>query len=342
MRGDAGPLTGKDRLDVLLLAGAWKHIEYATKADIDEAARLAKTSSDSPYVFLAIKGLVAGKRFQEAFDVVSSFPAARGGAFLVLTEDLVRAGEVEKVPMFARQMSSPLETRQLVHHIVMALAEMGKIEEAVAMGVSNQPGTWKADMLIAIGKAYAQRGEPKEAAKLFDRAKAALEDDLSAYAKTSGMELRFALISLQALRGDTKAVNKSLQEMRPPSNAPDLLTEIYRDDGYQRLLQALLYAQKSRFARDLAKSTPEPGRAMNLAIVAMDDAANGRLDEARTILSLMGDKAEPRIRVMVVDSIAVAAAKAGDLAAAIGMASQVSDPIGRKGVLFAISHTLPQ
>jgi hypothetical protein len=39
---DGAPLAGKDRLDVLVFAGAIIHPEYATAADIAEAVRLAK------------------------------------------------------------------------------------------------------------------------------------------------------------------------------------------------------------------------------------------------------------------------------------------------------------
>src|SRR5215471_21061128 len=42
LRGDGAPLAGKDRLDVLIFAGAVIHPEYLTAADIDEALRLAK------------------------------------------------------------------------------------------------------------------------------------------------------------------------------------------------------------------------------------------------------------------------------------------------------------
>ena len=79
LRGDGAPLAGKDRLDILILAGAAIHPEYATDADIDEALRQAKAATGyNAYYFanLAIRGLVARKRTQEAADLVASLPSA--------------------------------------------------------------------------------------------------------------------------------------------------------------------------------------------------------------------------------------------------------------------------
>lgn len=330
-----------------MLADTWNHIEYATTADIDEAVRLAKTPAGSPYDLLAIRGLVAGKRWQEAFDVVSSHePNKRAGVFLELTRGLVKAGQVEKAFDLAKQLSPPIHTGLIVLETVKTLAEMGKIEDTLPSirAASDQPSSISADMLMAVGSAYAKRGDQKNAEELFDRAQKVLEAGHAfVTVSASAMELRFARLSLRALRGDTKAVNEGLKQLPPPSaNPADRIIEIYRDRGYQRLLHALLDANKSRFALDLAKSTPDSGRAMNLAIVASEDASHGRLDEARTALSLLGDKEDPRARVAAVRSIAVASARTGDLAAAIGMASQVSDPTGRRADLFAIAQTLPR
>jgi len=280
-----------------------------------------------------------------------AFRPPRGAAFLELTRGLVKAGEVEKVAVFARQSSPPITSGLVAVETVKALADMGKLDDAIAVireSSSNRSAIGMADMLIAVGTSHAKRGDAKNAGEFFDRAQAVLEANLTLYTTGStNMELRFALISLRALRGDTKGVNDGLKQLPPTSASPatnpdDRLIEMYRDRGYQRLLRALLDANKFRFAFDLAKSTPDPGRAMNLAIVAGDDAQNGRLDEARAILPLIGDKADPRVRVAAVRTIAVATAKAGDLAAAIGMASQVSDPTSRRAVLFAIAQTLPR
>ncbi len=52
-RGDSGPLTGKDRLDVMLQGGALAHPEYLAAADIAEAQRLAQsTPAATPLVVL--------------------------------------------------------------------------------------------------------------------------------------------------------------------------------------------------------------------------------------------------------------------------------------------------
>ncbi len=62
-RGDGAPLTGKDRLDVMIQGGAIIHPEYAAALDIAEAQRLAQSTGNIiglNYALLAIRGLVEG------------------------------------------------------------------------------------------------------------------------------------------------------------------------------------------------------------------------------------------------------------------------------------------
>jgi hypothetical protein len=75
MLGDYGPLTGKDRLDVLIQGGVLGHPEYATPSDIAEAQRLARSISNISalnYAYLAIHGLISANQMQPAIGSGSS------------------------------------------------------------------------------------------------------------------------------------------------------------------------------------------------------------------------------------------------------------------------------
>jgi hypothetical protein len=107
LRGESGPLTGKDRLDVLIEAGALDHLNYATAGDFKEAQRLAKDPTPSAlrlrYLYLAIRGLAANKEWQDAFDLVASSNDQQLG-FGELTRALVKAGMPDRVVPFGKQM----------------------------------------------------------------------------------------------------------------------------------------------------------------------------------------------------------------------------------------------
>ena len=114
LRGDRTPLVGKDRLDVMIEAGALDHLDYATPADFKEAQRLAEDPSPSPfgvrYLYLAIRGLAAKNEWQDAFDLVaSSGDSLRDLGFEELTRALVKAGAPSRVslPVLCRFVFSP-------------------------------------------------------------------------------------------------------------------------------------------------------------------------------------------------------------------------------------------
>jgi hypothetical protein len=201
LRGEGGPLGGKERLDVLLQADVLNHLEYATAADIKEAQRLAKDPSGH-YLHLAIRGLVAANQWQDAFDlVVSSNPSIHGVAFAELTRALVKAGDQNRVLVLAKRMPRSLDRNYMIVQYVRALAEVGKIDDALAMigAVQGNNVEFKtADMLTVVAQAYAKRGDAKLADQFFNKAQATLQTGLqkptaSGYERIS---LRYALISL--------------------------------------------------------------------------------------------------------------------------------------------------
>jgi tetratricopeptide (TPR) repeat protein len=354
LRGESGPLAGKERLDVLLNANVLNHLEYATAADIKEAQRLAKDPSDARYLFLAIRGLAAANQWQDAFElVVSSSPpnVIRDFAFAELTRALVKAGRQDRVLVLAKQVPPPLSPDYMFAQIVRALAEVGKIDDALAAIGPVQGKIWEldtADMLTAVAQAYAKRGDKKLADQIFDKAQATLQTGLQKPAANDPVRqydpisLRFALISLLALRGDTAAVKTALQQPPPPT--ADRVAEDFRRGGYRRVVRALLQSKQFPLALEVAKSMP--GSAIDrdemLAEIALANAANGRIDDARVLLSSFGDKTDPRIRASVVGGLAVALAKAGDVRSALQTAAQIGDPTSRKATLFETAQTLPR
>src|SRR5215510_5989455 len=136
LSGESGQLGGKERLDVLLQANV-NHLDYATAADIKEAQRLAKDPSGSRYLYLAIRGLVAAKQWQDAFDLVVSprpgAPGMRDFAFAELTRALVKAGDQDRVLVLAKRVPPPLSPDYMFTQYVRALAEVGKIDDALAV-----------------------------------------------------------------------------------------------------------------------------------------------------------------------------------------------------------------
>jgi Flp pilus assembly protein TadD len=79
-----------------------------------------------------------------------------------------------------------------------------------------------------------------------------------------------------------------------------------------------------------------------LGEIALANAANGRIDDARALLSSLGDKTDPKIQASVVAALAVALAKAGDIRSAFQTAAQIGDPTRRKATLFEIALSLPR
>jgi hypothetical protein len=68
---------------------------------------------------------------------------------------------------------------------------------------------------------------------------------------------------------------------------------------------------------------------------------DGRIDDARTLLSSFRDKIEPKIRASVAGAIAAALAKAGDVPSGLQAAAQIDDLTTRKVTLFFIARMLP-
>jgi hypothetical protein len=356
LRGEGGPLAGKDRLDVVVRAGAYRHVEYAGAADIDEALRQAKSAPNGyTYASIAIHGLVAANQKQQAVDFVASYRGPLLNAiFIELTRSLAKAGDVDTAAALLDRIAPTLDaaTRTRLGQTraiesVKALAEAGKTDDALPAMISvlaDVPVSDLAEMEMAVGAAYAERGGTAIAQRYFDLAGRALEKaGLSAYG--SGAEsLRFASISLAALRGDTEAVRTALQPLQLPAEgaAADRLVVFQRAQGFQRVVSALLKAKQFAFALEVAKSAPGYARDSGLAAVAVVAASNGRIDDARAALGSFGDKADPNLRGMSASNLAAALVKAGKLAPAIEMAEKVGDPVSRKAVLFAIAQAMPQ
>jgi hypothetical protein len=192
------------------------------------------------------------------------------------------------------------------------------------------------------------------AGQYFDKAQASLQAGLQKAASGApippyeasrpAIEIPFRMICLLALRGDIEAVKKALPNLpSPPENPADRLIEISRVNSYQRLVQSLLLAKQFPLALEVAKSAPGSAMDKNAALikVALADAANGRIDDARAILALLGDK-DPSIRAVILAGIAAATAKGGDVTSALQTAVQIGDPTIRKATLFAIAQVLPQ
>jgi hypothetical protein len=167
LRGDNGPLAGKDRLDFLVLTDFRNHPEYLTAADVDEAERQVTSLSASPaasrllYFALAAAGLVATNRIQEAFDLIPSLDVGmRIGALDEMTGALINADELDEVPIFGRRMLA--DPRSIFDAAVRVLAYKGKIEQALAFMALN-PAVLpdETEMFVAVGVAYTLRGDPQ-------------------------------------------------------------------------------------------------------------------------------------------------------------------------------------
>jgi hypothetical protein len=157
------------------------------------------------------------------------------------------------------------------------------------------------------------------------------------------------LISLSALRGDTAGVKTALQQLPSgpralPPPGPDRVAEAFRMQGQRRVSQALAQKKQYELALEVARSITFStfDRDQAVAFVASSYAADGRIDDARAVLSSLGDETKPKTWTNVVGGLAVALAKAGNVALALQTAEQIGDPLGRRGAVFAIGQTLPQ
>jgi tetratricopeptide (TPR) repeat protein len=315
------------------------------------------------YLYLAIRSLVAAGQWQEAFDLVKlkSTPevSTRSAAFAELTRALVKAGQKDRFQVLYMQMPMPPPDPNLVfREYVRALADEGKIDDAVAaIGElrGRLSGFSTADMLILVAQAYAKRGDTKRADEFFDKAQATLQAGLQKPAASGPLQqddpisLRYALISLSALRGDTAGVKTALQQLPSgpralPPPGPDRVAEAFRMQGQRRVSQALAQKKQYELALEVARSITFStfDRDQAVAFVASSYAADGRIDDARAVLSSLGDETKPKTWTNVVGGLAVALAKAGNVALALQTAEQIGDPLGRRGAVFAIGQTLPQ
>ncbi len=276
LRGGGAPLAGKDRLDVLMFAGAIVHPEYATAADIDEAVRPAKDPTGFNYASLAIQGLVAENRAQQAADLVASFPprsAVLNLTFAQLVRALVKAGDLDTAAALLDRMVPALEPtmRDMLAHSnlvqsVRTLAEIGRTEDALLVLATqkNLTGLDVPEMWLAVAQAYVSRGETRRAQRVLDLAGRMLEENRR-YAMGSAEEYnRWSLMSLSALRDDAGAVKTALQQLGPEPT--DSLSARYRREGHQRLVSSLLKAKQFALALEVAKTAPDTLRDQELSL----------------------------------------------------------------------------
>jgi hypothetical protein len=180
------------------------------------------------------------------------------------------------------------------------------------------------------------------AARFYDRAQVILEWSRRPVDDGSAMEFYFGQMSLKAYRGDIEGVRTALTQPPPTfSTTPAASLESYRLQGSQKLLLALLQTDHGDVAAEVARSMPERFRPFSLASVARRDVENGRLDDARAILSSLGDRADPKLRGTIIHALAVATAKSGNIVAAVAQASQTDEPMTRRAILFDVAQTLP-
>ena len=199
-------------------------------------------------------------------------------------------------------------------------------------------GAQVAWMWMAVGHAYAGRGETSRAQNMFEQAKKILEtNDASAPAEEIR---RWLSIFMSALRGDVEAIRTALAQLGPQPT--DYNTGIFRTRGYQQLVVSLLKANQLAFAMEVATSAPQPFRDYMLSRINAEHAANGRIDDARAVMALFSDKMSPQLRRTAVRDVAVAMAKGGQPSVALELVARQTDVASRKAVLFAIAQALPQ
>ena len=360
LRGDSGPLTGKDRLDVLVQGGALAHSEVITAADVTEAQRLAQASPNIAslyYTYLAIHGLIAAGQKQQAINLTTAV-AAPGQALSLsslqtlavndVATELVKAGDVEAALAVADRVQPPFDPRavalvrqNVVIAAIKALADAGKTDQALMLLADQKYLTeiTVADLQISIGQAFLKRGDSKLAQSSFEQASKNLEAGMR-YLVAPNTQVRFTSIKVLALQGKVDDVNAALAQV-PPSNVTG--TDYERSQGYQRVVAAFLEAKQPEAALAIAKSiTPDTSKDAALAGIAIWHATNGRPADARTVQSLMANPPDSPARVAVTRNLAIASAKQGDTAAALRLADEVKNPLNHRGTLFAIALALPQ
>lgn len=352
MRGDSGPLAGKDRLDVLIQAGAILHPEYGTPADLAEASRLAQSTPNVGavnYALLAIKGLVATNQKQQAIDLVGSLTGATQLlAIRELARGLAKADDVDTALTLTERLQPPLDRVEAIRNTIAteaakALADDGKIEKALTVIADQRYATDydMADMQAAIGQAYAKRGDAKTAREFFDRAQKNIDAARRfAVGARPDMSFRFATMRLLALRGDGEGLRAALQQV-PPDTDPSASYE--RSNGYRRLLGVLLETKQLQPAIDVAKALATPAEKDGaIAGITSRQASDGQLKEARATFALLTDPGETPARLVALRAIAGGSAKAGDVTAALEIVTQISQPLARRATLFAIARVMPQ
>jgi tetratricopeptide (TPR) repeat protein len=363
LRGDGGPLTGKERLDVLVQGGALSHSEIITPADTAEAQRLAGATpnlSNLYYASLAVHGLIATNQKQQAINLVASLAAPgqtvslsalQNWAFREVVTELVKAGDVETAlavpdkiqPLGPKVVPELHQTGFLA--VVNALAGADKVDQALMLmaGQKYLNEISIANPQTAIGQAYLKRGDSKLAQSAFDQASKNQEAGMR-YSVGSSVQVRFISIKLLALQGKVDEVNAALAQLRSDNAASsNRSTEYEMGQGYQGVVAALLEAKKPDAALSIAKAaTPDTAKETSLAQIAIWYATNGRPADARNVLASMTSAPDSGARLAVVRNLAIAAAKQGDAAAALKSADEVHNLPSRRGVLFAVALALPQ
>ncbi|MCK1392660.1 hypothetical protein [Bradyrhizobium sp. 1] len=346
LRSGDGQLTGKERLDVMVLTGYRNHPEYLAPADIEEAKQqVMDRQASSPalpwqYFSLATTGLVAADRIQEAYDLMSELDARWVNSALdEVIRALIKAGKPDEIPVFGRPVLA--DPRHVFNTAVKTLADQGNIEQALVLTALHPTGLPDEDTLTWLGVAYAKRGDGKTAARFYARAQANIEGK-KVYSVTddTAIELRFKQIVLQAVRGDIDGVRTALKELPAVSGRSDR-AEMNRNVGYQQLVGFLLSLENPAVALEIAKSGPEPYRTLSLMTVALWDGEHGRSDETRAILPLLGDNVDPKIRGTLQRALAIAAAKSGDIKSAAALASETNDSVRRRAIMFELAQSLP-
>lgn len=356
LRGDSGPLPAKERLDVLMQAGVMLHPEYATPDDLAEALRLAQSAHDLSvvnYAMLAIRGLVATNQKQPALELVGSFTGAMQTiAIGEITRALVKAGDLDTALALPDRIQPPLDQKSvpgfrnsIAVDSAKTLADNDKIEQALALIAEQRtlPDYQLAEMQAAVGQAYAKRGDSKAAKDFFDRAENSLESARqAAVGPGPQLQLRYPSIRLQALRGDGDALKAALQQAASDTSAQDQRASYERTMGGRRVINALIETKQFQTALEVAKSlTPVTERDSVLAGIIGALAVDGRTSDARAALALMADGETPA-RLVALRSLAMAAAKSGDVASALQIAAQIQVPAARRATLFVIARAMPQ
>ena len=128
---------------------------------------------------------------------------------------------------------------------------------------------------------------------------------------------------------------------------PQLLTRasIYErsSQGYQRVVRALLDAKQSEAALNVANSiASDSTKSAALDAIVFWDMTNGRLANAREVLSSLNNTLQTAAQLAILRNQAVSSAKEGDIASALRLVGELHNPSIRRATLFAIARVLPQ